>query len=94
MKKLLTIILVAVMALSSAVLFVACGDKNGGSTGDNSGGASGDSSDGSIYTVTVEESDFYEEQGGTTSSSAGIGAYVKIVPKFTAISIDNVFYNG
>lgn len=47
-----------------------------------------------VYTVTVEESDFYEEQGGTTSSSAGIGAYVKIVPKFTAVSIDNVFYNG
>ena len=46
------------------------------------------------FTVTADESDFYDVSGQTTKASEGTAAYVVIQPEFDAVSVDKVLYNG
>lgn len=84
------IIFVAAFVLALAALLVlgltACGD--GRPTQEEQPG------DVSVYTVTAEESDFYDVSGQTTKASEGTAAYVVIQPEFDAVSVDKVLYNG
>ena len=86
MKKMITGILASLLALSSVAFFAACGGAPDGGDGGNT--------DSTTYTVTAEESDFYDVKGQTNSATAGRAAYVKIVPEFDAVSIDKVLFNG
>ena len=85
MKKVITGILAALLALSAGAFFAACGGAP--DEGD-------DKTDPTIYTVTAEESDFYDVNGQTRSATAGSAAYVAIEPQFDAVSIDKVLFNG
>ena len=85
MKKVITGILAALLALSAGAFFAACGGAP--DEGD-------DKTDPTIYTVTAEESDFYDVNGQTRSATAGTAAYVAIEPQFDAVSIDKVLFNG
>ena len=86
MKKVITGILAALLALSAGAFFAACGD---GEQNEGDG-----NTDPTIYTVTAEESDFYDVNGQTRSATAGTAAYVAIEPQFDAVSIDKVLFNG
>lgn len=86
MKKKFTGILTSILALSMAAFFVACGD---GSGDDRSSGT-----DNTVYTVTAEDSDYYDVGGQTTQATAGTEAYVIIEPEYAAVSIEKVFFNG
>lgn len=86
MKKKFTGILTSILALSMAAFFVACGD---GSGDDRSSGT-----DNTVYTVTAEDSDYYDVGGQTTKATAGTEAYVIIEPEYAAVSIEKVFFNG
>ena len=85
MKKVITGILAALLALSAGAFFAACGGAP--DEGD-------DKTDPTVYTVTAEESDFYDVNGQTRSATAGSAAYVAIEPQFDAVSIDKVLFNG
>ena len=85
MKKVITGILAALLALSAGAFFAACGGAP--DEGD-------DKTDPTVYTVTAEESDFYDVNGQTRSATAGTAAYVAIEPQFDAVSIDKVLFNG
>ena len=85
MKKVITGILAALLALSAGAFFAACGGAP--DEGD-------DNTDPTVYTVTAEESDFYDVNGQTRSATAGSAAYVAIEPQFDAVSIDKVLFNG
>lgn len=85
MKKVITGILAALLALSAGAFFAACGGTP--DEGD-------DKTDPTVYTVTAEESDFYDVNGQTRSATAGTAAYVAIEPQFDAVSIDKVLFNG
>ena len=85
MKKVITGILAALLALSAGAFFAACGGTP--DEGD-------DKTDPTVYTVTAEESDFYDVNGQTRSATAGSAAYVAIEPQFDAVSIDKVLFNG
>ena len=85
MKKVITGILAALLALSAGAFFAACGGAP--DEGD-------DNTDPTVYTVTAEESDFYDVNGQTRSATAGTAAYVAIEPQFDAVSIDKVLFNG
>lgn len=85
MKKVITAILAALLALSAGAFFAACGGAP--DEGD-------DKTDPTVYTVTAEESDFYDVNGQTRSATAGTAAYVAIEPQFDAVSIDKVLFNG
>lgn len=87
MKKVITGILTALLALSMAAFFAACG-------GDPNDGDGGGNTDATSYTVTAAESDFYDVNGQTRSATAGTAAYVVIEPQFEAVSIDKVLFNG
>lgn len=86
MKRLFTGVLTVMLLLLPAVFFVACGD--GGKEDD------GGKTENKVYTVTVEESDFYSVKGQTTGATAGLNAYVIVVPEFAVVSVDKVLYNG
>ena len=86
MKKKFTGIFTSILALSMAAFFVACGD---GSGDDRSSGT-----DNTVYTVTAEDSDYYDVGGQTTQATAGTEAYVIIEPEYAAVSIEKVFFNG
>ena len=86
MKKVITGILAALLALSAGAFFAACGD---GEQNEGDG-----NTDPTIYTVTAAESDFYDVNGQTRSATAGTAAYVAIEPQFDAVSIDKVLFNG
>ena len=86
MKKVITGILAALLALSAGAFFAACGD---GEQNEGDG-----NTDPTIYTVTAEESDFYDVNGQTRAATAGSAAYVAIEPQFDAVSIDKVLFNG
>ena len=85
MKKVITGILAALLALSAGAFFAACGGAP--DEGD-------DKTDPTVYTVTAVESDFYDVNGQTRSATAGTAAYVAIEPQFDAVSIDKVLFNG
>ena len=85
MKKVITGILAALLALSAGAFFAACGGAP--DEGD-------DKTDPTVYTVTAAESDFYDVNGQTRSATAGTAAYVAIEPQFDAVSIDKVLFNG
>lgn len=85
MKKVITGILAALLALSAGAFFAACGGAPD---------EGGDKTDPTVYTVTAEESDFYDVNGQTRSATAGTAAYVAIEPQFDAVSIDKVLFNG
>lgn len=85
MKKVITGIVAALLALSAGAFFAACGGAP--DEGD-------DKTDPTVYTVTAEESDFYDVNGQTRSATAGTAAYVAIEPQFDAVSIDKVLFNG
>lgn len=85
MKKVITGILAALLALSAGAFFAACGGAP--DEGD-------DKTDPTVYTVTAAESDFYDVNGQTRSATAGSAAYVAIEPQFDAVSIDKVLFNG
>ena len=85
MKKVITGILAALLALSAGAFFSACGGAP--DEGD-------DKTDPTVYTVTAAESDFYDVNGQTRSATAGTAAYVAIEPQFDAVSIDKVLFNG
>ena len=85
MKKVITGILAALLALSAGAFFAACGGAP--DEGD-------DKTDPTVYTVTGAESDFYDVNGQTRSATAGTAAYVAIEPQFDAVSIDKVLFNG
>lgn len=87
MKKVITGILAALLALTASAFSAACGG------GEQEGGEGGNT-DATTYTVTAAESDFYDVNGQTRSATAGSAAYVEIVPEFEAVSIDKVFFNG
>ena len=78
-------LLAALLALSAGAFFAACGGAP--DEGD-------DNTDPTVYTVTAEESDFYDVNGQTRSATAGSAAYVAIEPQFDAVSIDKVLFNG
>lgn len=84
MKKFLTASLAALLALSVAACFTACGGPEQENV----------QPDPTAYTVTAEESDYYDVEGQTTSATAGMAAYVKIAPQFSAVKIDKVLFNG
>lgn len=50
--------------------------------------------DNTVYSVTVPQSEFFLASARTVSASAGLDAYVEIVPNFAGVCIDQVFYNG
>ena len=85
MKKVITGVLAALLALSAGAFFAACGGEP------NEGGGN---TDPTVYTVTADESDFYDVNGQTFSATAGTAAYVVIEPQFSAVSIDKVLFNG
>lgn len=85
MKKVITGIVAALLALSAGAFFAACGGAPD---------EGGDKTDPTVYTVTAEESDFYDVNGQTRSATAGTAAYVAIEPQFDAVSIDKVLFNG
>ena len=87
MKKVITGILAALLALSAGVLFAACGG------GEQEGGEGGNT-DATSYTVTVEESDFYDVGWHTTQATAGKAASVEIAPEYDFVTVEKVFYNG
>lgn len=80
MKKLSKIML-SIFMLAFAGVLVACGEKP-------------TTPDATVYTITAEESDFYDVNGQTRSATAGTSAYVTIVPEFECVQIDKVLYNG
>ena len=84
MKKVFTCISTFCISIFALINFVACGDdENKSNSGDNT-----------VYTVTAESSDFYSVNGKTNRSTAGLEAYVTIEPKFEAVVIDKVLFNG
>ncbi len=82
MKKFLKVISVTLIIFSLTMTFWACDDK------------SKNSIDATQYVITVNESKYYNVNGQTTKASAGVEAYVTITPKFDAVVIDKVLYNG
>ena len=86
MKKVITGILAALLALSAGAFFAACGD---GEQNEGDG-----NTDPTIYTVTAEESDFYDVGWHTTQATAGTAASVEIVPEYDFVTVEKVFYNG
>lgn len=90
MKKWITAVLAALLALSVSAAFVACGD---GETPGGDGG-NGGNTDPKSYTVTKTESDLYDYGWSTTTATAGTAAYVEVTPEYEAVSIAAVYYNG
>ena len=90
MKKWITAVLAALLALSVSAAFVACGD---GETSGGDGG-NGGNTDTKSYTVTKTESDLYDYGWSTTTATAGTAAYVEVTPEYEAVSIAAVYYNG
>lgn len=90
MKKWITAVLAALLALSVSAAFVACGD---GETPGGDGG-NGGNTDSKSYTVTKTESDLYDYGWSTTTATAGTAAYVEVTPEYEAVSIAAVYYNG
>ena len=90
MKKWITAVLAALLALSVSAAFVACGD---GETPGGDGG-NGGNTDTKSYTVTKTESDLYDYGWSTTTATAGTAAYVEVTPEYEAVSIAAVYYNG
>lgn len=90
MKKWITAVLAALLALSVSAAFVACGD---GETPGGDGG-NGENTDTKSYTVTKTESDLYDYGWSTTTATAGTAAYVEVTPEYEAVSIAAVYYNG
>ena len=85
MKKVITGILAALLALSAGAFFAACGGAP--DEGD-------DKTDPTVYTVTAVESDFYDVGWHTTQATAGTAASVEIVPEYDFVTVEKVFYNG
>lgn len=83
MKKAIKTILLSLMFVPLASILVACNS--------NSENAPTDSE---IYTVSADESEFYDITSQTTAASAGSQAYVKVVPEFDAVIINKVYFNG
>lgn len=81
MKKFSKLFLFMLMLPLASVL-VACG------------GGGNNQTDTTSYTVTAEETEFYDVVAQTTKSIAGEQAYVKIVPEFDAVVIEKVLFNG
>ncbi len=82
MKKLMRITVCAVVAFLGILCLTACGQKKAQETQDNIS-----------YTVTANESDFYNINAKTTRATAGMNAFVEILPQFEAVKIDKVYYN-
>lgn len=82
MKKLLKSMMLALLFVPMASLLVACNEKPHTPV------------ENTEYSVTANESDYYDVTGQTTKATAGVNAYVKIVPEFDAVVIDKVLYNG
>lgn len=85
MKKILTFFLASIMMLSVAAFSVACSDGK-----DNN---SGSETDNTVYTITVEDSDYYDVVGQTTKATAGTEASVSVAAKYSAASVEKVFFN-
>ena len=85
MKKILTIFLASIMMLSVVTFSVACSDGKGNN--------SGSVTDNTVYTVTVEGSDYYDAVGQTTQATAGMESSVRVAAKYSAVSIEKVFFN-
>lgn len=81
--RILNKLLMLGLFIPMATILVACGDGNREPAPDST-----------VYTVTAPESDFYNVNGQTKSATAGIKAYVNIVPEFEAVKIDKVMFNG
>ena len=81
MKKAITGILAALLALSMGAFFAACGG------GEEEGGEGGNT-DATSYTVTVEESDFYDVGWHTTQATAGKAASVEIEPEYDFVTVE------
>lgn len=83
MKRFLKVMSFMLIVASMSVTLWACGENKNTTPEDTK-----------VYTVTADESDFYDVDGQTTKASAGMEAYVKITPEFDAVVIDRVLYNG